>query len=66
MTLGIPPGVGKNGLMDKTPMWWSMAAKRTLAKVDTKHVNTKSTGHDKKHFTVTLADMYTNDHIQEP
>ena len=35
-------------------MWWSMAAKKTLARMGMKHVNAKSTGHERKRFSVAL------------
>ena len=48
LTLAIPPGGGRTGLMDETPMWGSMAAQKTLAKVGTKHMNAKKKKNDKQ------------------
>ena len=50
--LRIKPRQGHNGVMDETPMWWSMARKKTLSKVGTKIIPMKSTGHDKKRYSV--------------
>ena len=60
LQLGIPPRAGRNGIMDATPMWWSMAAKKTLARMGTKHVNAKTTGHERKRFSVALAGFDNN------
>ena len=54
LKLGIRPRTGRNGILDETPMWWSMAAKKTLARMGMKHVNAKSTGHERKRFSVAL------------
>ena len=43
--------------MDETPMWWSMASKRTLRRVGQKIITQKSSGHEKKRFSVVLAGL---------
>ena len=53
--LGIKPRQGRCGIMDETPMWWSMARKKTLAKVGTKIIPVKTSGHDRKRYSVILA-----------
>ena len=59
--LNIQPRQGRNGMMDETPMWWSMARKKTLAKVGTKIIPMKSSGHDRKRYSVILAGFDNNE-----
>ena len=54
LELKIKPRQGRCGMMDETPMWWSMARKKTLAKIGTKIVPCKSSGHDRKRYSVVL------------
>ena len=54
LELGIVPRTGNNGQMDETPLWWSMASKRTLRRRGQKIITQKSSGHDKKRFSGVL------------
>ena len=46
--------------MDETPLGWSMARKKTLARKGTKIVACKSSGHDKKRYSVVLCGFDDN------
>ena len=60
LTYKIQPRKGKNAMMDETPLWWSMAAKKTIAKVGTKIIPVKSSGHDNKRYSVVLCGFDDN------
>ena len=57
LALNIQPGKGGNGQIDETPMWWSMASKRTLRRVGQKIITQKSSGHEKKRFSAVLCGL---------
>ena len=52
--LGLVPRTGHNGQMDETPLWWSMASKKTLQRRGQKIITQKSSGHEKKRFSAVL------------